>query len=418
MRQTSWLLLVLLLVVPGSAQTPSNPPRAPVAQAQPTGPQPAPTTPTTRLGPENLVTFDYRQAEVRWIDQRWQLIAGEVWLKDFGRRETDARTALRTIQNLRLTQRGTVGAPVPVMEYWLADGTAPAGWGGAGRVEPLDLSSLRVELVDGQWSLRDNRHRLFAFGAQRADAEQALAVIQHYGFAHLGAIGPLIPTMTYFLGGDRGMAHSPLRTLAEIKASGTASNHALENGTQPAGAKSPEGEHPPAQPGALAPSRPAAGQQAAPSAPQRLVFDYRQVQIRRDQNDWKLVFGGYVFANFGADHYTAQQALSLIQYYRFTEQFLIGRPVPTLTYFLVGGQAPRGLKFGLPAEAFFPDSVVVRQVGGQWVVCEGDRPLVSFGDKEDDARQLAAAIHRYRFDHLCRLGSGAGQSLTFLVRAR
>ena len=62
--------------------------------------------------------------------------------------------------------------------------------------------------------------------------------------------------------------------------------------------------------------------------------------------------------------------------------------------------------------------MVVREVNKQWMVCEGQRPLVNFGDKPEDARALLQAIQRHHFDHLCRIGHGDGQPLTFLVRAR
>jgi hypothetical protein len=404
MRQNAWLLATVAVCVGQlCAQAPSNPtggqpPSAPAAQQPP-----------ALLRPERLVTFDYQQAELRWIDQRWQLLAGGVWLKDFGRREADARAALRTIQSLRLTQRGTIGKPVPVMEYWLADGQAPQGFVGAGRVESLDPGSLRVEEVEGQWALRDNRHRIFTFGPHRDEADQALAVIHKYGFTHMGIIGPASPTMIYFLANDRGLSRNRYVSPAEIKA-GALTGHKPSENTAAAGSAAQEGS----------PVKGPAGadkKHAAKSVPDRLVFDYRQVQVRRDDKEWKLVFGSYVFANFGDDRYAAQQALSLFQYYHFTEQILIGQPAPTFSYFLVAGQPPRGLKFGQPAEAFRPEAVVIRQLGKQWVVCENERPLASFED-EEDARQLAQVIQRYRFDNLCRMGNGPGRSLTFLVRAR
>jgi hypothetical protein len=358
------------------------------------------------LRPEKLVVFDYRQAELRWIDQRWQLLAGGVWLKDFGRRESDARAALRTIQNLQLTQYGTVGTPQPAMEYWLSGGAAPQRLGGGGRVETLDLNTLRVAEVNGQWCLRDNRHTLFAFGPRRDDAEQALAIIHHHGFTHVGLIGPATSTMMYFMRGESGALHARADNKDDI----TPTNPAT-----PGEAKTKPAE-PAMNPGTMFPDKKAVPRPATP--PEKIMFDYRLVQLRHDQNDWKLTAGSYVFANFGSDKLTAQQALNLFNYYRPTEQVLIGRPVPTFSYFLVGGQPPRGVKFGVPSDSFFPDSIVIRQIGSQWMVCEGERPLVNFGDKQDDARQLVEAIHRYRFDHLCRVGNGPGQSVTFLARGR
>src|SRR5262249_44121115 len=103
MRQNAWLLAAVVLCAGRIlAQTTTNPPGTRNATAPPGTAAPA------MVRPERLVTFDYQQAELRWIDQHWQLVAGGVWLKDFGRREADARAALRTIQSLRLTQRGTI----------------------------------------------------------------------------------------------------------------------------------------------------------------------------------------------------------------------------------------------------------------------------------------------------------------------
>jgi hypothetical protein len=425
MRQNAWWPLAALLVVAtASAQTPSTAPRAQISVSFPGDSPPA--APSATLNPdktallraENLVPFDYRKAEVRWIDQRWQLVADGVWLKDFGQREADARNALRLIQALRLTQRGTVGTPLPVMEYWLADGQAPQGFSTGARVQTLDLATLRVDQLQAQWCVRDNHRILFNFGPHRDDAEQALALIRRYGFTHIGTIGQPRPAMTYFLNGDGGLSHNRLVTPQDLKSGTVATVKASE----------PSSAHPgqTPQPNALTPEPLPAGRQpvtdaaraSAPSFPERLPFDYRQVQVRRDQGDWKVVYGSHVFANFGPDQMTAQQVLNLFQYYRFTEQLVIGRPVPAFSFFLVGGQAPRGLKFGIPAESFSPEAVLVRQVGTQWTVCAGDQVLMSFGDNQEDAKQLAQAIQRYRFDHLVRLGNGPGRSMTFLVRAR
>jgi hypothetical protein len=413
MRRNAWLLVSLTFCVPPlSAQTASTPPAAQTPPASSAAAAPG------LVHPEQLLTFDNRQVQVRWIDQRWQLMAGDVLLKDFGRRQGDAQAALRTIQNFRLNQRGTVGSPLPVMEYWLIDGQGPQGFLGAGRVETLDLSSLRVEEVEGQWCLRDNRHRLFAFGPHREEANQALAVIRKYGFTHLAAIGPANPTMLYFLSNDRGLSRNRFVTPEELRAGILSGRKKNDNNTPPETASADEKKtgQENALPSGRSPGKDKADKQK--TQPERLAFDYRQVQLRREHNEWKLVFGSYVFASFGEDQYTAQQALSLFQYYRFTEQILIGQPVPTFSYFLVAGQPPRGLKFSVPAESFFPEAVAVRQLGNQWLVCENERPLVNFGDKEADARQLVQAIQRYRFDHLCRLGNGPGHSLTVLIRER
>src|SRR5262249_27785686 len=134
--------VMLLWVRPGAAQTTNSlaPGRLPQGVADSAGsPQSPPryqppevvaTVPLTvtdshePLGTpkkEELVPLDPAKAEIRWQNNRWQLLSGGVWIKDLGTNETDAREALHLIQEMHLTQRGTVGKPKPVMEYWLSD---------------------------------------------------------------------------------------------------------------------------------------------------------------------------------------------------------------------------------------------------------------------------------------------------------
>src|SRR5262249_5684411 len=113
MRWSFALLLLMPGVMPASAQVP--PPQG-TRNSAPTSipippepgrfvPQPRPTA--TLSAPESnqvpvanagngaparpnlggLMNFDYRAAEVRWVNGRWELHAGDVWLKDFGGNE-------------------------------------------------------------------------------------------------------------------------------------------------------------------------------------------------------------------------------------------------------------------------------------------------------------------------------------------
>src|SRR5262245_63118150 len=93
------------------------------------------------LPPEQLVTFDWRQAELRRAQTGWQIQAGGVVLKEFAH-EADGLEALRLIQELRLTQHGVIGTPQPVLEYWLTDDHAPATLPRERRVIFFDPDSL------------------------------------------------------------------------------------------------------------------------------------------------------------------------------------------------------------------------------------------------------------------------------------
>jgi hypothetical protein len=383
--------------LPGGPVIAGPPPVPPITQAPFVPPAPAqprsnvPATPSLR-------TFDCLTTEIKYADNRWVLFADGAVLKEFGPREADARAALAIIRTLKLNQHGTIGTP-PVMEYWLTDGHAPfTAETNPLKLALLDLNTLRVEEFDGQWQLRDARRQLFAFGRNRADAFLALDLIRHYGFTQIGHVGQFIPSMVYFLGSasDQGRAPSmpPPRP----------------NGSEPG-----QRAYAKAGPGNLAASL--SPPEKANSLTEHYRFDYRQAEVRRDKNEWQLVCGNHVLANFGTNQMDARLAWNTLQYYRFSEQCLIGRPSPSFSYFLVGGQPPRGLKFGIPVQPFQPETVLVRALGQAWAVSAGEQPLVVF-ERLQDARELAEAIQRLHFDHLCRIGNTPGYGMVFFARTK
>jgi hypothetical protein len=107
-----------------------------------------------------------------------------------------------------------------------------------------------------------------------------------------------------------------------------------------------------------------------------------------------------------------------VQHYHFTEHYLAGGPGAHLSYFMVNGQAARGLMLGVPSQPFQPDSVAVQQVGSLWALCAGNQVLLPCGPNPDEARALAEVIHRHRCDRLVRLGGGGAAGMTFPVRTR
>jgi hypothetical protein len=351
---------------------------------------------------EQLVTFDTFTTELRWVNNNWELHAADPGhthafiLKDFGRRQMEAIEALRIIRSLRLTQHGTIGSPQPIMEYWLADGQAPPPQGGGQRVLPIDPASLRAEQIQGQWCVRDDSRVLFNFGIQQAQARQALDVIQHYGFTQIGYVGWPVPVMIYFLGGGPGAAPTPAPAHASAPPAVPRASP-LQGATLLGGVRQ------------LAPPR--------TGVSSYVRFSPYQVEARQEKDVWKLTYGKQTLATFGSSA-DAKQALTVVQEYHFTDQYLIGTPTPTFSYFLAHGQAPRGQpRFGIPAQSFRPEAIAVKQIGASWMLCEGDRPLVSFDDHREDAQELAQVIQRFRFDTLCRIGPVGPLSMPFLVKS-
>ena len=114
----------------------------------------------------------------------------------------------------------------------------------------------------------------------------------------------------------------------------------------------------------------------------------------------------------------ARLALSSIRHYRFTERLHAGGEQHPLNYYLANSQSPRGLMFGLQGESFQPEQVAVKQAEGSYTLVSGERVLMNFGERQEEAKNLLEAIQRNKFDRLCKLGDPEKEVMTFLVRSR
>jgi len=326
--------------------------------------------------------FDPKHVEVRRVENHWVLAADNMMLRDFGVREADAREALRIIHALHLNQLGTIGSPLPVMEFWLSDGHAPLPTAPGLRTRPIDLNTLHVEKNNTGWvlvELREGKKFVLvgSFGDHPELAYQALDLIRQQGFSQVGTIGFPTPSMTFFLANPSEKARWEINPVVQAQ-------------------KPP----PPV------------------SAPDRLRFDPNRVAVREDNHQWKLMFDKQVLANFGPDQFLAKQAQRLMEYYQFNEQVTIGSPENGLHYFRVNVQPPVGVRFSIQAQPFRPEALLVRQQGQNYVVFDGDQPLRPFANRQADAQEFIRVVRHYHFDRLCSLGTANGLGMTFLVKSR
>jgi hypothetical protein len=367
----------------------------PMAPGLPPGPTLKP--PQATPSPEKTITFNTEQAELRWQDNRWQLVAGTAFLKDFGRQEAEGRQVLRVIRDLHLNTLTTLGSPRPIMEYWLSQGQAPRGIVTGLRTLPIDDASLKAEQVQGQWCVHDATRILFNFGPQADACRQAAEAIQRYGFTQVAYVGQAAPVMLVFLANSTAAAP---KTAPVTAAAGR-----QQPGHAPAAAPQQTG-------GVVQASLRLPGTEAA----DRVAIDARQVQVRHDGIDWKLAMGNHVIANFGPNQADAQLAQAALRYYRCSEQVFVGNPKPLFSYFLSGGMAPHGTAYAYNAITFHPEALQVRQLGTDYVLHDGAQVVMSFGGRAAEARQTLEAIQRYKFDRLATFGRG-DQSLTLFVRS-
>jgi hypothetical protein len=437
--------------VQGPNLPPPNEP-APLAPT-PAAPIPVPLT-------EKLREFSPTEVKLGWHNRHWQLTHNGDVLKDFGLREQDARQALRVIQELRLNQYGTVGSPA-VMEYWLRDGFAPQGEARLTlRPIPLDSAQMRVEQMQGKWYIREGQRVLFGFHRQE-DADQALTVMKKYHFDQLGTIGQSAP-MYVFLSrtpgttptatdkqDKQGKQTQPFSRLAK-NSDGTPKGDKTSNknagvpqpGLTPVVNPTPAGnaagrignpshdpvgrisnpshdtQLPASREKAMWRTQPQPGPKTLPGAqPDRLPFDWRQVQVRQQGADWTLVSGSQVLANFGANLNEARLALSAVRYYRFTELHRVGGAQPAVNYCTPSLLAPRGVMLGLHAQVLMPEQMAVQPLGEGYALYSGNQVVMKVGEHAE-ARRLVELIKSNKYDRLCQIGEPGKDGMTILVRSR
>jgi hypothetical protein len=118
--------------------------------------------------------------------------------------------------------------------------------------------------------------------------------------------------------------------------------------------------------------------------------------------------------DFGDSQAEAERALDIIKHYRMNGQCFVGRPDPSMEYFLVDGQPPRGHFPGEDCVSFDSDNIEVVSVSGNWKIIEGSQILLDFGNSEEEANDAYRIIKLYKFDNMCFVGR-PGPSMEYLI---
>jgi hypothetical protein len=79
----------------------------------------------------------------------------------------------------------------------LVSGNAPVGALGGEDCVSFNPATTTVQQIKGSWKVVDGSHWMFDFGANKAEAEQTLAIIKKYGFTHSCFVGRPGPSFTY-----------------------------------------------------------------------------------------------------------------------------------------------------------------------------------------------------------------------------
>ena len=135
-----------------------------------------------------------------------------------------------------------------------------------------------------------------------------------------------------------------------------------------------------------------------------IKFNYRNLRAENIRDRWKIVEGNHWLMDFGSNESEARQALQVIQHYQMDRSCFVGRPGPSMTYFLSHGKAPQGSMRGEDCTSFNPLNLEVKSINGHWKIVEGNHWLMDFGNKADEARTSLQIIKKYSFNRLCFVG--------------
>lgn len=381
---------------PPRPQTPPMPMVRPMAPPRPV--EPGPTVlpdgtvlPAARVEtplPRNEVKFaiDPVLLTAKKVNNVWQIWMGPQPVRTVGPDETGARDIVRLLQDQRPTDWVAIGSPRPVVEYGLVNGRACAGTGLPRGAVPIDLRSVRLDALKGVWCIRDDSNILFNFGLNKADAEQALAVIRKYGFNRIGVLGDAAaPAMTYFFVAVETEGAKPVKSplAAALQEQNLARSGIPVPGVGYVG--------------------------------EIVKLDWRKAEVRREGAEWVLASGNEIIASFAHDQNAARDSLRMIQDGQFNE---FGRVGPTgANFFLSNGQVPLRLPLFVQGRRLDLAGLKVTQSAAGWSVSERGRHVFDVGSAEEgDAVIRLMKLHG--FDQLCRIGTSPRSNLTFLAKGK
>jgi CARDB len=149
------------------------------------------------VGKEDCISFNPATTTVQQIQGSWKIVDGSMWLLDFGAKKGDADRSLAIIKHYGMNQQCFVGRPHAPFQYYLVSGASPVGPFGGEDCISFNPATTTVQQVQGSWKVVDGSHWMFDFGANKAEADQTLAIIKKYGFTYTCYVGRPGPKFTY-----------------------------------------------------------------------------------------------------------------------------------------------------------------------------------------------------------------------------
>jgi hypothetical protein len=144
-----------------------------------------------------------------------------------------------------------------------------------------------------------------------------------------------------------------------------------------------------------------------------LQFQTNQVVIRQEGNQFLMTDGRSRMKMF-PNRAEAEQALRIIRHYNMNSHCFVGRPGPSVEYWLVNNSSPQGAMSGEDCVSFNPDNLTIKQSGRNFLLMDGSHSLLSFPNR-DEAETTRKIILKHRFNRSCFVGR-PGPSMNYFRR--
>lgn len=154
---------------------------------------------------QDCLCFNHQNVSLQNIDGRWQVVDGSHWLLNFNGQKENAQLAVDIIKRYKLSNicfvgRGAFGVPVSnIMQYFLTDSGIPEGPFQGEDAIYFDPKNIRAEQANGTWKVIEGKdHWMLDFGTNKEKAQEAVQIIQYYGFTYMCFVGRPGAPMMYF----------------------------------------------------------------------------------------------------------------------------------------------------------------------------------------------------------------------------
>lgn len=132
-------------------------------------------------------------------------------------------------------------------------------------------------------------------------------------------------------------------------------------------------------------------------------FNTSNVKVLAEKGKYTVTDGRSRMIYFGTNKAAAYKAVKIIKHYKMNKQCFAIRPNPSLKFFTVNGQLPKGAMAGDDCVSFDGYFLEVKNISGNYTVVQGNHYIIKCKSKEE-AQTVLALMKYYKAQKLCFVG--------------